>query len=642
MATTSGPGSVISIGSDTDPDVTPPSKKRQITDQGDSDEEEGEITAESPGSEGSPSSRLAAVGRTRTNPKASKRRKTAHPSAEEPSSEDDSYDPVPDPESLLRRADKMTGAQPQRMKSPPAVSGKGRSRSKQHDLKAVPQAAIADSQTEWKDKKGKIWTLPPLVTEGTQSNTRSERVKVWCRQLLDLNPANVSSIKASVVVNVFGAYMRLMHKRGNTRSNFKKEVKKLSKTGELDRIIGINAPSNGKLPSSEDMTAALDLSGVEETGHARPAQEGSSSGDTHQFSSLSATDHMRLQSRYFPSTGTTTRMCLRCGRAGHSDTECPRACCKHCNHTSHADFVCPTRARCSKCRQLGHQPTHCKEKLALTKDEGLVCSLCGLADHLENDCTEFWRSFHPEESTIHTVAAIAPTCSLCGSEGDHFASDCHEGQHLPINPTWTMRNHSRYVDPQSETQSIEGNNTTSSQGVRAFGVPEHRIKGRATHVQYESEDSETEFLAHPPVKGRPPIGQIRVASNIQMPNIAGRAGGYQPPLPPGPPPSMPPPSWQGDHYHPPPPVPPHRPSVFGSDVPPPPSSLPARPPLSNHQYFPPPADYTPSAPSQSSWAPNGQGYMNEQAQRPAPPGPRVLGRGGRGGRGRGRGRGGTR
>ncbi|KAH6899868.1 hypothetical protein B0T10DRAFT_9530 [Thelonectria olida] len=338
---------------------------------------------------------------------------------------------------------------------------------------------------------------------------------------------------------------------------------------------------------------------------------------------------LEQQRKYFPSATDASQICLLCGRGTHLAPNCPTLICSFCGSLEHPDLCCPGRVRCSKCRQIGHLKSQCGEKLALTSDEGLACSVCDSPDHLENDCTQVWRSFHPESDTIKKAVFIPATCAMCGSN-QHFSADCKRRRRHVSNPTWSLKNCDQYIDAACEVSSIEG---ASAGHVTASttGAPDLRIRGHATrtsHVHYsESDDSETEFLGHKPVQQRAHVGQIRMASNIQMPGNASRSNGQyqppvQPPLPPGPPPPGPP-SRQGSFGQPPPPGMAYAPRPSG-----PPPSLPARPPATRgYQNVPPP--------------PNQQGFNGRPLGGNPPHGSRGggRGRGGRGGRGGG-GRGG--
>ncbi|KAH7148578.1 hypothetical protein EDB81DRAFT_467616 [Dactylonectria macrodidyma] len=341
---------------------------------------------------------------------------------------------------------------------------------------------------------------------------------------------------------------------------------------------------------------------------------------------------LEQQRRYFPSASDPAQMCLLCGRGTHLATSCPTLICSSCGSLDHPDLCCPSRERCKKCRQVGHQASQCTEKLALTKGEGLACDVCGSSDHLEKDCTQVWRSFHPEAGTINKVIFISASCSMCGSN-THFSADCkrRRGGDVP-NPTWSVKNRDQYLDADCGLSSIEETGG-AQENARTTRAPELKIRGhaaRTTNVHYSSDDSEVEFLGTKPVKQRAPLGQIRMASNIQLPqngtsrndrpargnNGRGQSQLPLPPLPPGPPPG--PPQRQGSlgsRYPPPPGVPTYAPTG--------PPSLPAKPPLSSNtrdfRNVPPPAHL-------QGQAPRGQSYTDNPPQ-----GSNFRGRGGHAG-----------
>ena len=357
------------------------------------------------------------------------------------------------------------------------------------------------------------------------------------------------------------------------------------------------------------------------------------------------------QRRYFPSAADPSKMCLLCGRETHTATSCPTLVCKLCGKNDHSEFYCPSHVRCDKCRQKGHRKAECPEKLALIKGEGLACAFCNSSDHLESNCTEPWRSFHPEDGVIRKVVSIPASCSLCGNN-KHFFADCNRRRGNTPNPTWSTRNRDQYVDPDSGQASVE-EVTVGSEKTKVTRGPELKIRGhasRTTNVHYsESDDSEVEFLGRRPLKQKAPLGQIRMASNIQMPRKATSRNGepsrsynlrsrsqtpVQPPLPPGPPPAGPP-SRQGSFGHPPPPgVSGHRSRGPGQPqgLPHP---LPAKPPSRDYRNVPPPPHLR--GPDGLSRQQNDRGNAS---QGPRPRGGQRGGRGGRGGgRGKGRGRG---
>lgn len=346
-----------------------------------------------------------------------------------------------------------------------------------------------------------------------------------------------------------------------------------------------------------------------------------------------AEEEMAMIRKYFPSASKSAIMCLRCGGAGHLSTNCSKAACKFCSSDAHWNFSCPTRARCGKCRQLGHGAADCQEKLALTKEEGLACSFCGADDHLEDECTEVWRSFSPDDSPIQVVQELQPSCGLCG-DTLHYSSDCPDRRGSASNPTWSLKNRSRYVDSGCNSLTVEGEATRLANGPSVAQKSQVKIRGRAARgaaVHYsESDDSDVEFLGRRPPAKRGNVGAIRMASNIQMPRNAPAGASWQPPLPPGPPPSDPPPHLRSSYDARPPPGA----SSIDSLPARPPSSLPPRPPGRDYHRVPPPPPHQ----MPTSW--NGDSGRPSNQSGSSRGGSRAGGRGSGGGRGRGRGRGG--
>lgn len=325
------------------------------------------------------------------------------------------------------------------------------------------------------------------------------------------------------------------------------------------------------------------------------------------------------QLKYFPSASEPSNMCLSCGGEGHIAATCPGSVCKFCDSTDHWHYNCPTKARCSQCRQHGHIKQACREKLALTKDEGLTCGFCGQGNHVEKECNEVWRSFHPHAQSNVSVISLPVSCSNCG-DSNHYVGDCSDCAHYgPTNQTWTLANHNLYVDPESNSAPIAYTDVgarVSGQPARAPGM---RIRGHAARtgniVHYSDSDSEEpEFLGKRAVK-KAGIQPIRMSSNIMMPADRSRANGTAglPPLPPGPPPRQPPNGFSR-----------LKGAAGGPGILPPPPSLPAKPPPGDFRNAPPPRSF------------DGGGGDGGGASS----GNRGSGqRGGRGGRGRGRGRG---
>ncbi|RYP32451.1 hypothetical protein DL767_005215 [Monosporascus sp. MG133] len=249
-----------------------------------------------------------------------------------------------------------------------------------------------------------------------------------------------------------------------------------------------------------------------------PAGDGSSATreDQRIGSDLSADEERQLQQKYFPNANDPSQYCISCSGTGHRAKSCPQLICRFCNSPSHTSLSCPTKQRCAKCRQLGHGEETCAEKLALAADEQDPCAFCG-AGHLENECSEVWRSYDPANATIKKVKAIPGFCYTCGAEG-HYGPECAlpgRGTKVTGRTSWSQANRDLYVDPQSDLVAIGWVGVDLS--TLHNGTSNFHIRGRATrnaHTHFvSSEESDNEFIQEP-VKKPHGRGQIRIASNI--------------------------------------------------------------------------------------------------------------------------------
>ncbi|KXH39898.1 zinc knuckle [Colletotrichum simmondsii] len=267
-------------------------------------------------------------------------------------------------------------------------------------------------------------------------------------------------------------------------------------------------------------------------------------------------EDLEQQRKYFPGLADTAQICVYCATLGHTSMACPNTRCKFCEHTDHFSWNCPTRERCTKCRQLGHGKTQCREKLIHLDEEGMECALCGSQAHQENECEKVWRSYKPPR-TIKKVKPFPAFCGFCGNES-HYSSDCHLNRDRPKSETWTLKNRHLYVDKNATDGPISD---FASQPQNPKFAP-LSIKGSAAkrnHIFYPDSDGseEGEFISQK-VKPRAPLGNIQMSTNLQInagnfgpppqTQSNGRGGqqrngwsAQQPPLPPGPPPPGPPP-----------------------------------------------------------------------------------------------------
>ena len=140
---------------------------------------------------------------------------------------------------------------------------------------------------------------------------------------------------------------------------------------------------------------------------------------------------LNAQIRYFHYTKSNSEIdqntlvkCLVCAQHGHMAPKCEQLTCKHCaTFNQHHTSTCPLIAKCTKCREVGHDRSSCPYKLKVISQEEIVCDLCQRNGHIEEDCELVWRtSGRPWDSTLAGVG-VHLSCYECGKPG-HLGNDC--------------------------------------------------------------------------------------------------------------------------------------------------------------------------------------------------------------------------
>lgn len=238
-------------------------------------------------------------------------------------------------------------------------------------------------------------------------------------------------------------------------------------------------------------------------------------------------DELEQRHRYFPGVPDDAVFCLTCATHGHNTPDCPETTCKFCQQ-GHFSYSCPSRQRCSKCRQLGHTKASCEEKLAMAAGEGFMeCAFCQAQDHQEEQCPEIWETYRPQVGCIKQVRSVPIFCYCCGAEG-HFGTDCGLADpKLPPSATWSNAGASLYIDPQSAEEAIAFKNPLpEAQADSAPVIPGRSIKPQSHIIFEDSGDEEVAaqgFLRAPATGPRRP-GQIQITSNINFGGSAGPTG----------------------------------------------------------------------------------------------------------------------
>lgn len=142
-------------------------------------------------------------------------------------------------------------------------------------------------------------------------------------------------------------------------------------------------------------------------------------------------EDLNAQLRYFHITKdrggvdqNTPVRCLVCSKQGHMAGACELLTCAGCGaHNQHTTQSCPNSARCKKCREQGHDQSHCPYKLKKLAYHEIICDLCNRNGHTEENCELNWRtSGRPWESDL-TRGNVRLSCYECGGSG-HLGNDC--------------------------------------------------------------------------------------------------------------------------------------------------------------------------------------------------------------------------
>lgn len=207
-----------------------------------------------------------------------------------------------------------------------------------------------------------------------------------------------------------------------------------------------------------------------------------------------------LRVRYFGPTFNVI-VCLCCGEHSHTTEACGATTCSICGvKGEHFAPACPANKLCKKCRERGHSASHCPQKLKISLSaDGVVCSLCSLSGHLEENCPSIWTTFVPDPSRKDISRQIHAMCHFC-------ASDIHWGGNCPLD-----RRHPR---PPGSSFSAE---YASKLGWEPSGEnvapPTHRSGN--TRREEKVSDEEVTFLRQQVTNRKPNPASSKMTVNIK-------------------------------------------------------------------------------------------------------------------------------
>jgi len=428
-----------------------------------------------------------------------------------------------------------------------------------------PEAPKTLSKKERKamDDAAGDWVLPPARSSSDYDlKSKDEEGWMsafadWCQQVIDLNPGRITPDTYQLrhrLETAYSGWVGTIDGLSKTKSSVARRAASVHMHRVLegkaslfpDSVVAEPEVVSGQQTDGagiSDPSVPGPKSEQEDESPYEPAYDETESPEDGEYSPTSGNEETlpvemdmerdaERRDLYYPGISPDEQFCTMCASRSHTSPYCPDLICQFCGDNQehyHPSYACPTRRRCTKCKQLGHSKQECREKLALAPDEGEAaeCTFCKSQDHTDSACSSLWRTFRPPpESECKKVKALPVYCSRCGNEG-HYGPDCG----LNFNPiqqkrvsggTWSMENHSRYVDPESEAVAISlgplPTGAVLDVGFTADGspslptIPGKSIVPRRHEFFEEADDDDEEEFIKAPVQQKPQ-GKGRITFN---------------------------------------------------------------------------------------------------------------------------------
>ena len=271
--------------------------------------------------------------------------------------------------------------------------------------------------------------------------------------------------------------------------------------------------------SSEDLDDMIEYSNSEQVpefkSHQPQANIATSNSNARILADLDP-QQLNAQLRYFHITKNSQEVdrnapvrCLACAQYGHMAEACESLTCNSCGaYNQHITQKCPKTAKCSKCREPGHDRWNCPYKLKNITQAEFICDLCQRIGHTEEDCELQWRtSGRPWDSNM-SHGNLRLSCYECGRSG-HLGNSCltRRPGKLPGTSSWGVGKGQVMND--------------SGDGIS--------IKGRARHDPIDADESEDELakfrgpkLPKPGPKGKIQIKTARINPMLSQPPASQR------------------------------------------------------------------------------------------------------------------------